>query len=36
MEEWGASALIEQETVRAVVGAFAEGEIELGSVIPNP
>jgi len=32
MEEWGASALIEQETVRAVVGAFAEGKIELGSV----
>jgi ParB-like nuclease domain len=29
MEEWGTSASIEQETVRAVVEAFADGKIEL-------
>jgi hypothetical protein len=29
MEEWGASAIIEQETVRAIVQAYAEGKIEL-------
>jgi len=29
MEEWGTSAAVEQETVRAVVEAYAEGKIEL-------
>jgi ParB-like chromosome segregation protein Spo0J len=29
MEEWGASAEVEQETVRAAVQAFAEGKIKL-------
>jgi len=29
MEEWGSSAWIEQENIRAVVGAYAEGKIEL-------
>ena len=29
MSEWGTSAIVEQETVRAVVEAFAAGEIEL-------
>src|SRR5262252_1711227 len=29
MEEWGTSAMVEQETVRAVVEAYADGLIEL-------
>src|SRR5205085_8309072 len=32
MEEWGTSASVEQETIRAVVEAFAEGLIELPPV----
>jgi ParB-like chromosome segregation protein Spo0J len=32
MEEWSASALIEQETIRATVQAFAEGKVELPKV----
>ena len=32
MEEWGTSAVIEQETVHAVVQAFADGKIKLGKV----
>src|ERR1019366_2674698 len=32
MEEWGTSAVIEQETVRAIVEAYGAGEIE----IPKP
>ena len=32
MEEWGSSALIEQETIRAIVEGFAEGRIELPKV----
>lgn len=35
MEEWGTSAFIEQETVRAVVEAYAEGRIELPPVSPR-
>jgi len=35
MEEWGTSAAVEQETVRAVVEAFAEGKIELGQAPPG-
>ena len=29
MEEWGTSAIVEHETIRAVVEAYAEGKIEL-------
>ena len=32
MAEWGASALIEQETIRATVQAFADGKIKLPKV----
>jgi hypothetical protein len=32
MEEWGTSAAIEQETVRAVVEAYAEGRIHLQNI----
>jgi len=34
MEEWGTSASVEQETIRAVVEAYAEGKIELSR--PHP
>jgi hypothetical protein len=32
MEEWGTSAWVEQETIRAVVLAYAEGKINLPPV----
>jgi hypothetical protein len=35
MEEWGTSASVEQETVRAVVQAFADGLIELPDFVPG-
>jgi nitrogen regulatory protein PII len=35
MEEWGSSAVVEQETVRAVVEAYADGLIELLNVPKN-
>jgi hypothetical protein len=35
MEEWSGSALIEQETVRAIVEGFAEGRIVMGPVTPS-
>lgn len=35
MEEWGTSAIIEQETVRAVVEAYAEGRIHLSHLHLN-
>lgn len=35
MEEWGTSAAVEQETIRAVVEAYAEGQIELPAVAPR-
>lgn len=35
MEEWGTSALVTQETVRAVILAFAEGKITLPPVHKN-
>lgn len=35
MEEWGTNAAIEQETVRAVVEAFAAGRIHLSPLVPN-
>lgn len=35
MEEWGTSAPVEQETVRAVVEAYAEGKIKLRGIDPK-
>lgn len=35
MEEWGTSAAVEHETVRAVVEAYGEGKIELPPVAPD-
>jgi ParB-like nuclease family protein len=35
MEEWGASAVVEQETIRATVQAFADGKIKLPKVAPK-
>ncbi len=32
MEEWGTSAAVEQETIRAVVEAFAEGRVHIGAI----
>ncbi len=34
MEEWGTSAAVEHETIRAVIGAYAEGKIDLP--MPDP
>ena len=36
MNEWEHNSLVEQETVRAVVEAFAEGKIELPSTSVRP
>ena len=35
MEEWGSSAVIEHETIKAVVQAYADGKIELPAVEPK-
>lgn len=35
MNEWGSSATVEHETIRAVVYAFAEGRIELAAPAPK-